>query len=175
MVEVRLGRGGGYMRKRPSPVGAVRQLFPWLAAEHSCPFALLEVIWDLNAAHLRLAGERLAALPSAERGVWAGRFEQLLEESDRMQRFMRLLQACSTLADSPPIATIARCIVAYQLRINGEIPRNAGAETALEQHRAIVAALLGGQLDRAEALLRACQDEMHAVALGSINTRLAAE
>lgn len=175
LVQVRLGRGGGYARKRPSPVGAVRQLFPWLAAEHSCPFALLDMMWDLNSAHLRLAGERLAALPAAEHGIWAARFEQLLQEHDRVRRFMRLLQACSALADCPPMATLGRCIVAYQTRINGELPRGTGCDTALPQERAIVAALFAGDLDRAEAQLRALQDDMHAFALERVGSRLAAE
>jgi DNA-binding FadR family transcriptional regulator len=175
MIEVRRGRGGGYALKQPSPIGVVRQLFAWLAARNCCPFALNELMWDLNAANLRLAGERLATKPRGERDAHCDALERIISELSGWERFIRLQQYLSGIAGCPMIDTLARCVVSYQARSYGELPIT-GRYPAFERaERRIVAALRGGRIDDAERTLRLMQDEVHERTLGYFGLAGAAE
>jgi DNA-binding FadR family transcriptional regulator len=175
MIQVRLGRGGGYVHKRPSPIGIIRQLFPWLAAEHSCPFGLMDVMWELNVANLRLAGEQLAKMAGEERALWFDRLDDVLREIDGSQRFVRLQQTLAEIADSPLIDTLARCIVCYQARSHGDVPHDLPPDMFLDRERDIIAALRNGDLDRGEAVLRGVQEFVEDITLQSFGLRHAAE
>jgi len=179
VIHARLGRGGGYTRKAPSPIGIIRQLFPWLAAAHSCPLALTDLMWEINAANLRLAGEALAAMSACDRAAWCERLEQQLREAGGSHRFVRLQQALGEIADCPMIDTLARCIVSYQARTHFAIwldrPSCGFGDREVDCERAIVRSLAAGDLDAAERALRTLQDELQERVLQHFAARLAAE
>lgn len=179
MIHVRLGRGGGYARKLPSPIGIIRQVFPWLAAAHSCPLALTDLMWEINAANLRLAGEALAAMPACERAAWTERLEQLFRQTGGSHRFIRLQQTLGEIADCPMIDTLARCVVSYQARTHFAIwldRQSCGVcDRDVDSERAIVRALTAGDVGAAERALRTLQDTLQERVLQHLAARLAAE
>jgi DNA-binding FadR family transcriptional regulator len=175
LIGVQLGRGGGYTLKQPSPIGVVRQVFAWLAARNCCPLALTELMWDLNAANLRLAGERLWALPSDERERHCAEFERIVVELRGQERFMRLQQALAHVADCPVIATLARCVVSYQARSYGDFPEHDLNPLFDRLERAIVRALRWGDVDLAERTLRTLQRRAYRCRLESFGFAAAAE
>lgn len=175
MLRVRLGRGGGYTLKRPSPIGIIRQLFAWLAARNCCPFALNELAWDLNAANLRLAGERLAGMPADERDRLCDRFDRIVAELDGQERFIRLQQAMAEIANCPMVDTLTRSVISYQARSYGDFPDNDLRLVFDRLEGEIAAALRAGAIDRAEGTLRALQDLAYQLRLESFGIAVAAE
>src|SRR3569623_1833 len=175
LIDVRLGRGGGYTLKQPSPIGVVRQVFAWLAARNCCPLALNELVWDLNAANLRLAGERLRAMPAAERELHCAEFDRIVTQLEGEERFMRLHQAIAQVADCPVIATLARCVVSYQARSYGDFPEHDLRRMFDRLESAIAIALRGGDIDLAERTLRALQRRAYQCRLESFGFAVAAE
>lgn len=158
MIQARVGRGGGYAFKRPTPIGVIRQLFAWLAARNCDPFALNALMWDLNAANVRLAGERLGEMAAAERELRCDRIETTLAGFRGPERFIFLQQALAQIADCPMVDTLARCIVSYQARSYGDFPLGDPLPVLQPLELAIVDALRRGDLDQAESSLRTLQD-----------------
>jgi DNA-binding FadR family transcriptional regulator len=178
VIKVRLGRGGGYTLKQPSPIGIIRQLFVWLAARNCCPFALNALMWNLNAANLRLAGEQLATMSASERDHHCDRFDGIITELRSPERFVRFQQALAEVAACPMVDTLARCVVSYQARSYGDPPLESPTSAFARSERTIVATLRTGEIDRAEQLLRQLQDRTHEFALestGRARLALAAE
>lgn len=175
LIGVKLGRGGGYTLKQPSPIGVVRQVFAWLAARNCCPLALNELMWDLNAANVRLAGERLRALPAAERERHCEVFDRIVVELRGQERFMRLQQALSEVADCPMIATLVRCVVSYQARSYGDFPEHDLSPMFDRLESAIAIALRAGDVDLAERTLRTLQQRAYQCRLESFGFAVAAE
>ena len=175
LIEVRRGRGGGYMLKQPSPIGIIRQLFAWLAARNCCPLALNELLWDLHAANLWLAGERLAAMPAAERNLHCDRFTRIVTKLRGQERFISLQHALARVADCPMIDTLARCVVSYQARSYGDFPDGDVSPVFDMLERMIVAALRTGDVNLAEQALRELQDRAYEIRLGSFGLAVAAE
>ena len=175
MVQVRLGRGGGYTLKQPTPIGIIRQLFAWYAARNYDPFALNNLMWDLNSANLRLAGERLAAMSTDKRHSFCDRIDGLLAESSGQASFICLQQSLAEVAGCPLIDTLARCIVSYQARTYGDISEEADRPDLEAMKSAIIAALRVGKIDHAERTLRQLQDRNEESTLESIGLYAAAE
>ena len=175
LIGVRLGRGGGYTLKQPSPIGVVRQVFAWLAARNCCPLALNELMWDLNAANLRLAGERLGALPQAARERHCAEFDRIVGELRGQERFMRLQQALSEVAACPVIATLARCVVAYQARSYGDFPEQVPSPVFDRLESTVAIALRAGDIDLAERALRTLQRRAYRRRLQTYGFALTAE
>lgn len=176
MIEVRLGRGGGYTLKKPSPIGIIRQFFVWLAARNCDPFALNELMWDLNSANLRSAGEKLAAMPPAERHAHCDRIDRFIGSSPAgPARFICLQQQLAGLADCPMIDTLARCVVSYQARSYGDLFEEDSCPEFEAMEHLIVAALRRGDLDAAERTLRKLQLQGEELAMETLGLRTAAE
>jgi DNA-binding GntR family transcriptional regulator len=160
MIQVRIGRGGGYALKPPSPIGIIRQLFSWLAARNCEPYALNALMWDLNAANVRLAGERLRAMSSAERAAHCDRIDDLLARTAGPARFIFLQQSLAEIADCPMVDTLAprhRLLPGTKLR---RLPGSEFCPSLRVLESAIVAALRACDLDRAERMLRTLQDRL---------------
>lgn len=175
MICVKLGRGGGYALKQPSPIGVIRQVFAWLAARNCDPFALNDLMWDLNSANLRLAGERLAAMSPEERLRRCEIFDQIAVETHGRARFIRLQQVLAQIADCPMIDTLARCVVSYQARSYGDFPDTGPSAAFKAMERVIIAALRRCEIDKAERVLRSFQIQAEEVMLESLGLRAAAE
>lgn len=176
MILVRLGRNGGYTLKEPSPIGIIRQFYVWLAARNCDPFALNELIGDLNSANLRLAGEKLATLPTFQRHAHCAEMDHLIATSPPgPARFIRLQQKLAEFADCPMVDALARCIVSYQARSYGDLFKDDSHLGFDRLEHAIVAALREGELDAAECALRDLQDQGEELAMETLGLLAAAE
>jgi DNA-binding FadR family transcriptional regulator len=175
LIHVRRGRGGGHVFKQPSPIGIIRQVFAWLAARNCDPFALNALMWDFNSANLRLAGERLAAMPAPQRDRHCDHLESVLAQAEGHARFIGLQQALAKIADCPAIDTFARCVVSYQARSYGDLPEGGRDPRLQAMESAIVEALRRCDIDQAERTLRRLQDDAESSVLEQLGLRAAAE
>ena len=164
LLQVKLGRGGGYIFKAPSPVGVIRHVFAWLAARHFCPFELMDLMGDLLCVNVRLAGETMAKMSAGERRARCEELKQILLRLDGAERFTRFQQSLSDIAMSPVIDTFARCIISYQTR-KQSVDHGALLPDFVDVLRAIVNALDEKDVDRAEALQRAMLNQMREATL----------
>jgi hypothetical protein len=137
--------------------------------------ALNELLWDLHAANLWLAGERLAAMPAAERNLHCDRFTRIVTKLRGQERFISLQHALARVADCPMIDTLARCVVSYQARSYGDFPDGDVSPVFDMLERMIVAALRTGDVNLAEQALRELQDRAYEIRLGSFGLAVAAE
>jgi len=154
LIEVRLGRGGGYTLKQPAPIGIIRQMFVWLAARNCDPFSLDELRCDLHAANFRLAAEVLAGMPAAERAARCERLDAIIGGFSGPERFVQLRQEVAAIAQSPMIDTFARSIVSYQARSYGDLPELGSVRAFEVLERKVVACLRRCDLDGVERTLR---------------------
>lgn len=168
VLDVRRGRGGGYRLRQPSPIGIIRQMFSWLAARNCDPFILHALIWDLNAANVRLAGERLAEMAPAERHAHCERIDRMLIASPGAARFIHLQQALAGIAACPIVDTIARCYVSYQARSYGDFAEDIRCPEMAVMEADIVAALRRCDPDEAERILRRLQDKAEQRAIANL-------
>ena len=175
LIQVRLGRGGGYTLKPPSPIGIIRQMFVWLAARNCCPFSLNELMWDLNSANLRIAGEQLAAMTQAERHSHCDRLDRILKESPPGAKFIALQQGLAAIARCPVVDTLARCIVSYQARSYGDLPMQGPVPAFKSMQSAIVEALRACDIDKGERTLRRLQNRFEEAAMKNAGFLTAAE
>ena len=161
VVHARLGRGGGYDLKRPSPIGIIRQVFAWFSAWHASPFELVDLLWDFNAVNLRVAAAQLAEMNAGDHAHHLDRLERVFEQKKHAQRFVNLQQCLAEIADCPVVDTMARCIISYQARCHQqEFEVRSAEQSFLRLEQALMAALRAGDPDRAEAMLRALQDRL---------------
>ncbi|HWJ70718.1 MAG TPA: GntR family transcriptional regulator [Sphingobium sp.] len=164
MLQVKRGRGGGYLIKDPSPIGIIRQSFPFLAARQSSPAELTNLMWELNSANLRAAAAGLSRLSANLRLAALHDLELLIRQSEEPERFIVLQQALSKIADCPLLDTFARCIVSYQARLTislrFEEPTPAIQSDFQGRQLAIIDALRAGDVDVADSELRVLQDRM---------------
>lgn len=157
VVEVRLGRGGGYCLKHPSAIGIIRQVFVWLAARNCDPFALNELVEDVNSAILRVAGAKLSVMSAEDRRRVCDGFQDAIRETAIHERFFRLQQCLAEVAACPVAATLARCIVAYQARTSGDFLETGRSRELEVLLQTVVTALRDSEIDPAEQALRAVQ------------------
>lgn len=164
MLEVRRGRGGGYLIKEPSPISIIRQLFPFMAGQQSSAIDLTMVMWELNSANLRAAGGQLSAMGANARTAALHDLEAVVTGTEEPERFILIQQALARLADVPMVDTLARCIVSYQARLMRSLPFEA---PPLDMQRdfaaremAIVDGLRAGDVEAADRALRGIQDSM---------------
>lgn len=160
VVHARLGRSGGYEIRTPRPIGVIRQVYAWLEACRFCPFALIELVWDLNAANVRLAAANLSAMPETERERHFAALEEVLEEKDNAQRFVGLQKRLAEFAASPLIDIFARSVVSYQALYRREQDERSRALSFLDLEQSTVAALRAGDPQAAEASIRAMQGRL---------------
>ncbi|AKH41395.1 DNA-binding FadR family transcriptional regulator [Altererythrobacter atlanticus] len=157
VVQARLGRSGGYEIKRPRPIGVIRQVYAWLAACRLCPLALVDLVWDLNAANVRLAGAALDAMPGDERERHFAALDKILGEEDDAERFVNLQKRMAEIAASPLVDIFARSIVSYQALQRDGQDESSPPLSFLDQERSIVAALRAGDMPAAESSIRIMQ------------------
>ena len=164
MIEVKRGRGGGYLIKEPSPIGIIRQLFPFMAGQQSSAIDLTMFMWELNSANLRAAGAQLAVLGANARVAALHDLEAVVAGTLEPERFILIQQALARLADGPMVDTLARCVVSYQARLMRplpleEPPPQMQADFAVRE-MAIVTGLRAGDVEAADRALRGIQDSM---------------
>ena len=164
MLQVKRGRGGGYFLKEPSPLGIIRQSFPFFAAQQSSAGDLAELMWELNSTNLRSAAAELSKLGENERLAALHDLELLLHNTQEPERFIFLQQALARIADCPLVDIFARCVVSYQARLmsprpfEGPLPMT--QEEFLDRELAILTALRAHDIETADRALRLLQDRM---------------
>lgn len=165
MLENRRGRGGGAFFKPPSPIGVIRQLFPWLAGQRKNAFALMESVWVLNIAHVRLAARQLAGQSPQERQDWHTATSARVLAAPGEHRFILLMQSTGFLIANPLLDALVRAFVCYQARI-ARPPSDTSDLPGMPQLEIDLLAALGrGDEDEAEVLVRKAQALMSEAAL----------
>jgi DNA-binding FadR family transcriptional regulator len=151
MLRLRRGRGGGYILKRPSPIGVVRQIFALLACKRQTIADLLPIKATLDILNLRLAMRALARLEALERSVECDALEISLSGAREPQRWCALQQAIGGVANNPLVGTLLWGVVAYALRVESFEGFCEGIDANLLQlQRALLQAMREGQASRAE-------------------------
>lgn len=156
------GRGGGFVIKRPSPAGIVRQVHPFLAQGEGDGAAAIDLVGELNAVHLKLAVCRLAEMPRAVRRESLRVLAAFGSDGDPEETSIRALEEIGRIAANPLVDTLLRCLVACHARAYRP-PRPMQPPvwaTIYRHHREIVRALDNADADTAEYHFRATQCQM---------------
>jgi DNA-binding GntR family transcriptional regulator len=134
----------------------------------------MELMWDFNAANLRLAGEVLSRMREDARHGMCDRLEAESNATEGIECFVRFHQSLAKIAGCPMIDTLARCVVAYQSRMDSVLTdRELPAIGPIL--REIIVALRRKDIDGAERQLRDTQDEVEAQTLRHFAICIAAE
>lgn len=96
MVGVQLGRGGGFVLRRPTPGAIVRAVYPHLRLKNMPPSWIADLIWVINAINAQAVAEQFASqasegLQSLKRALRPDQFER--------GDYSRQLSIWRTLAD----------------------------------------------------------------------------
>ncbi len=116
-LEVQRGRGGGYLLKRPSSIGVVRQMFALLASRQQTLDDVLPMKWTLDIVKLRLAMRALQRLDSRTRAEHLQSLASILACPSEPYRWCLLQQAMSRIGRDPLVNTLLWCLVAYDVRV----------------------------------------------------------
>lgn len=157
MLQVRRGRGGGYLLKRPEPIGIIRQLFALFASRRQQHTDMLPAIWALNIVHLRLAMRELDRLGADARGQHCQELTSIIAEYSEPQRWSLLQKALAKIANDTMTITLTQCCIAYFARSAPSVGYEACDEQMREAEVALVEAVRRGDKDTAERLQRAVQ------------------
>jgi DNA-binding FadR family transcriptional regulator len=165
-LQVQRGRGGGYLLKRPTTIGIVRQMFPLLASKQSRLQDVLSGKWALDRVKLRLAMHRLRTAEAAVRERHFSALSAALHGSPEPSRWCLLQRAIGRVAANPLIATLLWGVVAYDVRIGPPDLAWASIESELGllEHRIVTAMLMDRPSD-AELELRRAQQLISALIL----------
>lgn len=174
MLENRRGRGGGAFLKPPSPIGIIRQLFPWLAGERHDALTLMESVWVLNIAHVRLAARRLAVRTCHDRAAWREATASRVSAAPRKHRWILLMQATGVLIDNPLLDALVRAFVCYQARV-ARPKESMGRLTGMaELEQQLLDALGQGNGTHAERAVREAQQLLSDALMTSMGAELIA-
>lgn len=161
MLRVKRGRAGGCWLAPPSPMGVMRQVFALMGSQHQQLEQTVPATWALNLAQLRLVTQQLRCQGPEQRAQFCDALGSLLDHPEEPYRWALFQQALAQRAGSTLIATLQRCVVAYQARLGRPIV--AYASVARELHaaeKAIVRALRRSADDQAERAQRMIQDRL---------------
>ncbi len=150
-LEVQRGRGGGYLLKRPSSIGVVRQMFALLASRQQVLDDVLPMKWTLDIVKLHLAIRALRGLDSSRRAEHLQSLASIFTCSSEPYRWCLLQQALGRIGRDPMVNTLLWCVVAYDVRV----ARSSASwgEIATELHgveEAIIHAISAGLESQAE-------------------------
>ena len=159
MLRPQRGRGGGFIVKRPSPAGIVRQVHPFLAVTDALPPPMIDLVGELNIVHLKLAANRLAEMPRPARKEALRALVAFGRDGNPDETFIRIFEEIGRVAANPLVDTLLRCLVACQARAYAPPqPTNVSAWARIYgHHRAVVRALECADAETAEYHVR----EMH--------------
>jgi DNA-binding FadR family transcriptional regulator len=116
-LQVRRGRGGGYLLKRPSSIGVVRQVFALLASRRQTLDDVLPMKWVLDVVKLRLAMRALQQVDSSRREQHLQSLASVLTYPSEPYRWCLLQQALGRIGRDPMVNTFLWCLVAYHVRV----------------------------------------------------------
>jgi DNA-binding FadR family transcriptional regulator len=116
-LEVQRGRGGGYLLKRPSSIGVVRQMFALLASRQQTLDDVLPMKWTLDVVKLCLAMRALQRLDSSTRAEHQHFLASILTYPSEPYRWSLLQQALGRIGRDPMVNTLLWCLVAYHVRV----------------------------------------------------------
>jgi DNA-binding FadR family transcriptional regulator len=154
-LQVQRGRGGGYLLKRPSSIGVVRQMFALLASRQQSLRHFLPMKWTLDVVKLRLAIRSLQQLDANSRLERLQSLKTVLECTAEPTRWCMLQQSLSRIGKDPMVNTLVWCLVAYHVRVAPSTALWGAIETELHQaERAIVHAIGEGNQEETEYNLR---------------------
>ena len=154
-LQVQRGRGGGYVLKRPSSIGVVRQLFALLASRQQTLHDLLPMKWTLDIVKLRLAMRVLRQLHSTARSEHLQSLASLLSYPSEPYRWCLLQQTLGRIGRDPMVNTLLWCLVAYDVRVAPSAAPWREIETDLHSaEEAVVRAISEGLESEAEHHLR---------------------
>ncbi|MFT3929123.1 MAG: GntR family transcriptional regulator [Spongiibacteraceae bacterium] len=158
MLQVRYGRGGGYMLKPPSPVGMIRHLFALFASRRQVLPDTNRAISMLNLISLRLAMRRLEKFDGDMKMQCCDSLSAHLAHAAEPRRWGELQRALSTIADSKIVNTLQYAMVAYQVRLARPQAKSKQLDNELKIiEQDLVTSLRRGQYDKAERLQRIAQ------------------
>jgi DNA-binding FadR family transcriptional regulator len=157
MLQVKRGRGGGYLLTRPAPIGVIRRIFALLASRGLQASDAEQVIWALNIANLRLVFRRLEGLDPDQRAKWCDDLAASLGGLKEMRRWMTFHKGLSAFADNLLLGTMNSSLHAYLGRV-GPLPGFDEFDSRLVQiEQSIMLALRDGSAEEAEIHLRTAQ------------------
>lgn len=153
MLAVRRGRGGGYSLRPPTPIGTIRRVFVPLAARWPAPGEVMDIIWALNRARLRLALDMLDRSEPGRREQLCGRLAGILDTMQEPRRWATMQGEIGTVAEDALTATLIQCFLAWLARI-GPAPADHGrCDAELRRiEAAMVDAIARGDASAAEVL-----------------------
>lgn len=161
MLQIRRGRSGGYVLRRPSLIGVIRQVFTLLASWQQSLQDIVPVTWALNLCVLRLCSINMRHLEIHTLTQHCERLESMLADAKEPQRWTLLQQQMSHLAGSTLLNTLLFSTVAYQARLGAPRAHWASIDQVLyKQEKLIVRALRGGDHDAAEHAQRCAQRQI---------------
>jgi DNA-binding FadR family transcriptional regulator len=150
-LQVQRGRGGGYVLKRPSPIGVVRQMFALFASRQQTLHDVLPMKWTLDTVKLRLAMRALRQLPSSAQSEHLRALASVLTYPSEPYRWCLLQQALGRIGRDPMVSTLLWCLVAYDVRVAPSIAIWGEIETDLyREEEAVVRAISEGLNTEAE-------------------------
>jgi hypothetical protein len=170
-LQVQRGRGGGYLLRRPSTIGVIRQMFALLASRQQSLKDVLPVKWTLDIVKLRLAMRTLRELDHETQLVHCQSLTTVLRYPSEPYRWCLLQQSLGRIGKDPMVNALVWCLVAYNVRVAPSTVTWGGIEPELHRAEdAVVCAIRDGREDDAEHHLRRGQalitDLFHAVGGG---------
>lgn len=157
-LQVQRGRGGGFILKRPSCIGVVRQMFALFASRQQTLDHVLPMKWMLDIMKLRLAMHTLRQSDSATREEHFQNLSLILSQPSEPHRWCLLQQALGRIARNPFVNTLLWCLVAYDVRVALPSPPWPNIEKELYQaEQAVVRAIGEGSEVEAENHVRRAQ------------------
>lgn len=154
-LEVQRGRGGGYLLKRPSSIGVVRQMFALLASRQQTLDDVLPTKWTLDIVKLRLAMRALQRLDTSARAEHLQSLASILTYPSEPYRWCLLQQALGRIGRDPMVNTLLWCLVAYDVRVAPSSAPWGETESELRSaEEAVVRAIGEGHESEAELHLR---------------------
>lgn len=161
MLHVQRGRGGGYVLKRPSSIGIVRQVFALLASRRQTLEDVLPMKWLLDLVKLRLAMRALARMDSRAHAQHMRSLSAVLRHPAEPYRWCLLLRELGRITRHPLVNTLLWCLVAYDVRIAPPtVPWNHIEAEMLEAEAALVQAIKLDVEQQAELKLRHVQAQI---------------
>jgi DNA-binding FadR family transcriptional regulator len=170
-LQVQRGRGGGYLLKRPSSIGVVRQMFALLASRQQTLDDVLPMKWLLDIVKLRLAMRALQQMDSSRRAEHLQSLASILTYPSEPYRWCLLQQTLGRIGKNPMVNTLLWCIVAYHVRVAPSSAFWSEIETELRSaEEAVVQAIGTGLETEAELHLRRGQALMTGLSKFAVTT-----
>ena len=153
LLESRRGRSGGIFTCKQKPGSIIRMVYPYLAANDVRGHQTLFMVWRMNLANVRLAGERALRFSQLERDHHLRTVRAKVATMPNAAKWIGVQQVISAIGENKVLDTLLRLLVGFAARAEapGCIPRPAW-DTQVRQACDVAGAILHGRVDLAETL-----------------------